>query len=424
MKLLNRSNAKLFLGFLILFYFFLLFLLPDTYHLGDMAHWRRWSTYMLENGLESIYEYGPEWKANYPPLFLYFLAGFASIQGSVENIAENIEWVRTIPLFFDLLAIYVLYRWIGEDKSGSTLPFCFLSFNIAYLYNSAVWGQVDTIPLFFVLCAFILGSKQKTLGSILCYLLALNTKLQAIIFLPLIGLLLLPAVWREKRHLFKYLGIALVLQLFLLLPFIYSGTMGLFAQLVLNPVDHYTNVSLQAYNFWYLLLGKAALWTHDPTLFAGMSYKGWGRLLFFISSFIVLLPIFIKSLIAVFSKDKNSSIKLDLFILSALLIALTFFFFNTQMHERYAHPVILLSFIYGVLRKNYLLHILCSAAYFLNMEAVLKAFRLNNYKTLIFDSYFIASLYLLVLLIGTYQLYRSHSLASSLAKLKHVYQNH
>ena len=53
------------------------------------------------------------------------------------------------------------------------------------------------------------------------------------------------------------------------------------------------------------------------------------------------------------------------------LSILGFFFFNTQMHERYSHPAMLMAFLYGILNKNYWIYGITSIAYFLNMEKTL-----------------------------------------------------
>ena len=45
-----------------------------------------------------------------------------------------------------------------------------------------------------------------------------------------------------------------------------------------------------------------------------------------------------------------------IFILSPLL----FFYFNTQMHERYSHPAIILLFAYGLVYKKYFIQQLCN----------------------------------------------------------------
>jgi len=58
----------------------------------------------------------------------------------------------------------------------------------------------------------------------------------------------------------------------------------------------------------------------------------------------------------------------QLLFLATGLLTLYFFYFNTQMHERYANPIIIFFFFYGVVSKNYKLYILASIPYLLSLD--------------------------------------------------------
>ncbi|MFT5383003.1 MAG: hypothetical protein ACI81W_000399, partial [Saprospiraceae bacterium] len=200
-------------------------------------------------------------------------------------------------------------------------------------------------------------------------------------------------------------------QTIILLPFILHGTLGSWYQVMTSLVDQYTNVSLNAFNIWHLFLpGEIPLITKDYQAFwFGMTYKNWGLLFFFVFSFIALLPLFLKSLhYSIQQTDLDQNFK-KLVFLSAFLCVLSFFFFNTQMHERYSHPAMLMAFLYGILSRNYWLYAITSIAYFLNLERTLRFFDLS-YGTFIFLKPFIASLFLLALGIGIWQLYQKYPL--------------
>lgn len=103
----------------------------------------------------------------------------------------------------------------------------------------------------------------------------------------------------------------------------------------------------------------------------------------------------------------NREIKFLLIIL-ILLISLVFFYFNTQMHKRYSHPALLFSGAFAFVNGSYLMYVLCSLAYFLNMEKVLKYLQLENYNTFIFDERVISVLYLTAIILGICLLYKAY----------------
>jgi len=129
--------------------------------------------------------------------------------------------------------------------------------------------------------------------------------------------------------------------------------------------------------------------------------------MFFIFSFIALLPLLFQSIKNRIQSDYDRDTFTALVLLSAFLCVLGFFFFNTQMHERYSHPAMLLAFLYGVLRRDYWLFGLTTLAYFLNMEAVLQFFSLD-YSAFYFQKMFVASLFLLTIVLGLYKLYKDY----------------
>ena len=101
---------------------------------------------------------------------------------------------------------------------------------------------------------------------------------------------------------------------------------------------------------------------------------------------------------------------INLFIYSLFWTIFVFFYFNTQMHERYAHSALLFFFLYGVKSSSYWLYGLTSLAYFLNMESVLNAIPFLHPQTFIFDQRLIAVIYLIVIIIGIWKLYEPRSL--------------
>ena len=187
--------------------------------------------------------------------------------------------------------------------------------------------------------------------------------------------------------------------------------LGQVKNVITESIDYYPVVSMNAYNFWELLLEGNLITLKDNIVVNGLSYKNWGLLMFFVTSFIALTPL----LIITFRKRNdefifysNNQNTLNIIFLSCGLIPLLFFFFNTQMHERYSHPALLFIFAFSYVNKNCIPLMLFSIAYFLNLEGVLHAFKrfglIDN--PILFSINFIATYYAILILYMFFYLYK------------------
>ena len=143
MRMRNQYLLFLFLCFLVTTFF-----IPfSPSYLIDIDFWTRWSEYIYINGVSNIYKEVSD--CNYPPIFLYILKGYASLIGEYAGIKENISYIKIAPLIFDYLPlvfafIYLPFLELNIKKS------LLLIANIAYLYNTILWGQIDAIHTAFI----------------------------------------------------------------------------------------------------------------------------------------------------------------------------------------------------------------------------------------------------------------------------------
>ncbi len=384
----------------------LVYWLPEDSH-GDRWYWMHWTRYCFEHELGSIYSFRIDGHVltNYHPLYLHFLNAFSGFFSDWDTLYANLYRIKIFALGFDFLGALARFLILPREQRRPWLPL-FLLLNLAYLYNSIVWGQIDSVFTVWSLLALIFGLRQRPDWAIVCYLLALNTKLQSIIFLPLVGLVLLPSLRLQWRRVGWGLLTAGLVQLLLLWPFIRAGQLPVMWQtLTTGSVDLYPRTSLSAFNFWYLFFGDNTLFVSDREYWGGWTYKQWGLLLFCLSSALSLLPLALRSLACTWRGEALAEDSAELVFLTACLVAVGFFYFNTQMHERYSHPALLMAFYYGALRGRYLLYLLLSLAYFLNLERVMQAFEWD-YRSLWFQPEGVALLFGLVLLLGLGALYR------------------
>ena len=214
-KLKAIFQDKYFLMLLMIFMLFV-FLLPQSIYLYDKAFWYSWIVRLNEVGLSQIYQFGD---VNYMPLFLYFLAGFGKIFTTPELIWQNIHLLKILVLFFDFSSIYLVVKLFQKLNIQSSRVF-FILFNIAFLYNTLFWGQVDGIYVFFVLFSLILILYKRPTWGLLMFLVALNFKLQAVIFAPLVLIMAWPFILKHREIILRTVVFGFLMQILIFLPFL------------------------------------------------------------------------------------------------------------------------------------------------------------------------------------------------------------
>lgn len=362
--------------------------------------------FTYENGLGNVYHSGTD----YLPLFHYVLKLFGSLREGSEDIIANIHHLKLWILPFHFITAFFIALMIKKkDETSEKQVYHALLYvlNAAVLYNTIIWGQVDEILTCLILIATFYAYEQRVTLSLVFLLLAINFKLQAIVFLPVLGLLLLPVVIKtfSFKRLTLWIVIPVAIQLCILLPFISTGTIPNLMNVITGSVGKYPVVSLNAYNIWDFLIKGDLLNTADDTIYRGLSYKSWGLLMFFSTSALALFPLLKRGYTALV-KRQDFFVPLEKLLLICALIPLLFFYFNTQMHERYSHPAIAFLTAYSIYTGRYFITVLGSVAYFLNLERVLHFLQLHNYETVIFDRMFISGLYLLLIILLFIFLYK------------------
>jgi Gpi18-like mannosyltransferase len=392
------SQFKKFIVMTILLGILMLFFIPKVSMQGDMDYWIRWIGWIKEVGLSNIYS---KQEVNYFPVYIYILYFFGLFFNNQNSLADNIYLIKCILILFNISAVlvsgYILYK-NKINPIWATIIFL----NPAFLYVSLIWGQIESLYMFFVLCSILFTFKNKVVLSSVFFALALYSKLQAIIFLPIIIILFIPSILTTKK--INYIQILKILLGFLccsiVIFLIFYNSIGAIFQNVLKSVDLFPVVSANAFNFWVLTIGGINTGISDLTIPFLLTYKAWGMIIFSTLSAIVLVPFMNRTL----KKQLNYPI---LFLTSAI-ISIFFFYFNTQMHERYLDPAIIffgLTFLFSRNKIDLLNYILCSSLYLLNLEKIGKCLNLGFYDSPIFSSRLISAGFMLVIILSFYSLY-------------------
>lgn len=311
---------------------------------------------------------------NYPPIsvIVFALTNYvASVLDAVTNIDLGVLQTITIKLpanIADIGISVVLYlfssMYTSKERSFLIAGLYFL--HPASMYNSAYWGQTDSI---FTLCSlltvyFLCKNRFKLAGTIAA--IGILCKMQAIIFFPLFGLY---AILQKKQPIKKLCEslIAFIATVALIaLPFIVAGKGDLLLNVYIGSVGYYPTTSMFAYNIWWLLYGDNQI-SDETLLLHIISLKNIGLILFSLTYLSSVVFFGKKQWSNCDTKQKNA-----VFLMCMAIVSGGFFLCNTQMHERYLYPFIVFLLPLLATKKQFILpYILISLCHFWNLVGVL-----------------------------------------------------
>jgi Gpi18-like mannosyltransferase len=276
------------------------------------------------------------------------------------------DFLKLSSLFFMWGTFYILFLFYKQVRKSTGYEFLFLTFfNPFFYYSTALWGQVDIVPLFFLLSALYIYFYQK---KYLLFILPLVTvgllcKQTIIIFLPLLGYLLLK---KDKVNFAKGSLLSLVIFILSFIPFaiqsknlFFYGFATYFQKVVFSSSTQY--VTSYAFNLWTLLTNVYNVVDSQKFLF--LSFRTLGIIifsLFYLQAFWVL-------------KQKQN---LQHVLYAFFLVGASAFFFLTRMHERHLFQALPFLLILGFRNsKAKKLFIVLSFLHFLNLYYVWNPWR-------------------------------------------------
>lgn len=412
MKELTKTRLE------VLLVFILVCVMMPTRHMEiDFEFWTDWALKIHRLGLTNVYT---DYTVNYHPVWMYVLYIHDKIQGSEELIIANINNIKYFATFFDFLPIIVLCCF-RKSLINENIPYLFLLLNIAYLFNSVIWGQLDSVYTNLSFLALLFAFTNPVLSAFLIAC-ALATKLQTIVFIPLLFIIWLYSVRNFRTVLLMILVIASTL-LLIMLPFIIAGKAMAVVNVVFGAVGRYPWVSICAFNIWYLIMTGNPNHTADSDIYFILSYKQFGLLLFLLFSAATILPFMFRLIRQRLANEPANSETQKMLMLVAGLISFYFYYFNTQMHERYASPIVIFFFFWGVFSKNYKLYILASISYFLTLDKCFPDYLPIVHYKIIYASKVITIWYTITLAYALYLFFKEYSIKREFQLLKEQWKS-
>ncbi|WP_438434596.1 hypothetical protein [Gorillibacterium sp. sgz500922] len=330
----NRSKHITLISFFLLAVAVRLFL--ATHFIGfkyDQMFFIHWMDQMDRYGITKAYELDQQ--MNYPPLFLLFLLLYKQIL----NVFGVIPDVGTLAIKFPMIildSIALLFLFSGVRKRvdfKKIVPILvFIALNPAILFNGSVWGQIDIMHSGLIVGSLLLLDRKPTWSGVL-YALALLTKFQAIMFLPVFGGYFLWSWIKVKKFesTWRYiLGFLIPVSIILLYFGVTNGIHQMFKNGYLSSVGAYPQLSANALNPWYYLFGYAPDTPDTKIIVSFITIRVLGYMLFLITALITVWYLF--------RSDYLDSARL---LRAGVFVSLSSFMLLTQMHERYIFPALI-----------------------------------------------------------------------------------
>ncbi len=246
---------------------------------------------------------------NKPYQFIIFL--LTRFPGSV------VVKYKIISIIFDYcmaVAVFFLLKECVTEKTAFIGATIVLFLPTVWL-NSAFWGQCDSIYVSFIIWALYFFIKKKDVYGFAFFGISLAFKLQAIFFLPFVGLYLLKR-FKEKKIVLLYPLISLLAYFVMSLPSViaqksFAGLISVYVE----QTDTYRNVSLNFSSFWNLFN-----FTYDQ-----MSL--WAIVLAFVFVGVAVIVLLVKKI------ELTNRVMLWL----GFLLSYSCVFFLPAMHDRYGY---------------------------------------------------------------------------------------
>ncbi|GGY73173.1 hypothetical protein GCM10011613_17800 [Cellvibrio zantedeschiae] len=315
---------------------------------SDTGFWEDWVKQLVNKG------YG-DFNGNYPPMYIHWLYVVAKVYTHLNIPVENnifLKYLTQIPIVISHLSLTALVFFIVKKYKSTPEHFhaalVLTALNPAILFNGAIWGQIDVVPVIPVVLALIAGtSNSYKIYTFPLYCLGLLTKFQMIAFAPVFGILFFTDY---KTHL-KASILCLAVFLIAFLPYVVTyNFIPSFKLAYVDVLKQYGTTTMGAANIWILLTGNAA---PDSIVLFGMSNNPVMAKIFtakhfgMISFSCVCLGIFTQGLINLRAKKyaANNTLLAQDILFYAVLCSTAFFTLLPAMHERYLLPAVVSSLV-------------------------------------------------------------------------------
>jgi len=124
----------------------------------DVLDFKIWSRTVYYNGILNFYS--STW-SDYPPFYMYILWIVGALYKSLFSFSFNIDTtlftilIKAPANIADIATSFLIFLIVKKYSgfNAAYISMIFYAFNPAIIYNSAIWGQVDSVNTLFILLA-------------------------------------------------------------------------------------------------------------------------------------------------------------------------------------------------------------------------------------------------------------------------------
>ncbi len=257
-----RKQYSLFAGILFAAILIRLWLAPMRGHVHDIEQLKGWTkTAVLGNPL-AVYN---DSTANYPPLGLLPLIGvghFYQIVFSPEFDTSTTTLTALLKLpgiMADLVTAVILFFYLDKhhNRRWAFIGMAVYAFNPAVIYNSAWWGQLESVVALPMLLSVMAVGEGRIRWAWLWLAVAVLVKPQAAVLGPVILLASLRV--SDWRKLLEGWLVGGAFGLVVLLPLVVVGQLPVLIAQIQASAGRQLFLTMNAHNFWYLVtLGRGS----------------------------------------------------------------------------------------------------------------------------------------------------------------------
>jgi dolichyl-phosphate-mannose--protein O-mannosyl transferase len=294
----------------------------------DMNCFQSWARFLYENGLSEIYT--SSIFCDYPPFYLYVLYLIGAVRAAFDfpTLSPAFNVLTALPpIACDLGLAFIFYR-LAEKRAGvrfGAIVAAMYIFNPAIIYDSGVWGQLDSVYALLLVAALYLVSEKKLLPAYLIYAAAILTKPQSLIVSPVFlysayDYLRASDIKKTLPRFGLYILCAALALPVRALPFTKGFDFMPVIDQYIGTLDSYNYASVNAFNIYALTGGNWGAITPFYVFFAVAAVAG-----------VVVLAFWVL--------HREANYRYAVFF-SAALLNTGAFMFSIKMHERYLFPTL------------------------------------------------------------------------------------
>lgn len=360
---------------------------------ADMRLFVRWGDGLLQSGPSAFFESQPT--ANYPPVAIWTLGGLAlaakAIAGVTDASVQSVlaVLVKVPSVLADVASAALVFRF-ARHRAGSRAAVVAAALFLALpavWYDSALWGQLDSLLILGSLGALALFQEGHSVLAGVVSVLSMSVKPQGLILVLVILVAGIAAevrrptgVRRRVRGCAAFVGGMLLTFLVVVVPFDYEslapagmravpllGDVAGFVEQSIHTAGLFPVLTANAFNLWALLgdpslaasIGSGGGWLPDSLSVLGVSAAAAGSVLLGVVVVVTLIALALRP-------DREAALG------AFVVLSFAFFAFPTRSHERYLVPVFgVLAVLAAGSLLRWLMVLLVAAVNTVNLHAVL-----------------------------------------------------